>query len=84
VEHYKAHDCEVGPVAQRQADAWGRAVCDERGERPVVVTVEECGAEVVLYRERFWYGYWRLRGACLLNRVEPSIPGFGWGCKTSH
>jgi len=58
---------------------WMREVCDERGERPVVVTVEECGAEVALYRERFWYGYWRLRGACLLNRVEPSIPGFGWG-----
>jgi len=67
----------------KNADApfyeWMRAVCDERGERPIVVTLEACEAEVALYRERFWYGYWRLRGVCLLNRVEPSIPGFGWG-----
>jgi len=67
----------------KNADApfydWMQVVCDERGERPMVVTLEECAPEVALYRERFWYGYWRLRGACLLNRVEPSIPGFGWG-----
>ena len=68
---------------ERYAEApfyeWLCGVYDERGERPEVVTLEECAGEVAAYRERFWYGYWRLRGACLLNRAEPTIPGFKWG-----
>ncbi len=53
-----------GDHAEAPFYAWVRAVCDERGERPVAValeecapeavTLEECAPEVAAYRERFW------------------------------